>query len=67
VLILNHEKNGIKGYIGTSTIIEIGLAYYLGKSIFLMNALPHHSEHRWVHEVRIISPVILNGDLKKII
>jgi len=66
VLILNYDKNGIKGYVGTSTFMEIGLAYFLNKKIFLLNLLPHHSEHRWVHEVRIINPVILNGNLSKI-
>jgi len=66
ILVLNYDKNGIKGYIGTSSLMETGLAYFLNKKIFLLNPLPHHSEHRWVHEVRIINPVILNGDLTKI-
>ena len=66
VLILNHDKNGIKGYIGTASLMEIGLAHYFYKKIFLLQELPHRSEHRWVHEVRIMQPVIINGDFSKI-
>ena len=37
LLVCNYDKNGIKGYLGTSVLIEIGLAYYLKKKIFLLN------------------------------
>lgn len=63
ILILNYDKNGIKGYVGTSSLMEIGLAYYLGKKIFLLYPTPHHSEQRWAHEIRIMQPLILNGNL----
>jgi nucleoside 2-deoxyribosyltransferase len=66
VLVLNHDKNNIKGYIGTATLMEVGLAHYFHKKIFLLQELPHHSEHRWTHEVRIMQPVVLNGDFSKI-
>jgi hypothetical protein len=66
ILVLNYPKNGIQGYIGTASLMEIGLAYHLGKKIFLLNPLPHSSEQRWAHEVRIIQPTILNGDFTKI-
>jgi nucleoside 2-deoxyribosyltransferase len=66
VLILNHAKNDTEGYIGTATLMELGLAHHLNKKIFLLNSLPHHSKHRWAHEVRIMQPVILDGKLDKI-
>lgn len=66
VLVLNYDKNNIKGYIGTASLMEIGLAHHLHKKIFLFNPFPHHSEQRWAHEVRIIQPIIINGDLTKI-
>ncbi len=66
ILVLNHEKNNTEGYIGTATLMEIALAHYFNKKIFLLQDLPHHSKHRWAHEVRIMQPVILNGDLSKI-
>ena len=31
ILVLNYPKNGINGYIGTCNLIEMGVAYYLGK------------------------------------
>jgi hypothetical protein len=46
--------------------MEIGLAHHFHKKIFLLQSLPHYSEHRWGHEVRIMQPVILNGDFSKI-
>lgn len=66
ILVLNVAKNGIKGYVGTSSLMEIGLAYYLGKKIFLLNSIPSSKEVRWAHELEIIRPTILNGSLKKI-
>ncbi len=66
VLVLNYLKNGIEGYIGTSSLMEIGIAYFLGKKIFLLNPLPKSSDYRWVHEIEIIKPVIINGQFDKI-
>ena len=66
ILVLNYAKNGIKGYVGTSSLMEIGLAYYLDKKIFLLNSIPRPKDARWAHEIETIRPVILNRDLKKI-
>ena len=66
ILMMNLKKNGKEGYIGTSGLMEIGLAYYLGKKIFLFNKIPSYNNARWTHEVSIIRPVILNGDFAKI-
>src|SRR3990167_3172329 len=35
ILVLNYQKNSIDGYIGTSALMEMAVAYYLGKKIFL--------------------------------
>ncbi len=66
VLVLNHDKNGVKGYIGTASLMEVGLAHYLHKKIFILQELPHPSEQRWAHEVKITQPVIISGDFSKI-
>lgn len=66
ILVLNHPKNGVDGYVGTSGLIEMGLAYYLGKRIFLLHPTPSPSEARWAHEVRIMQPVVINGDFRLI-
>lgn len=66
VLVLNKKRNNVQGYIGVSALMEMGIAYYLGKKIFLWNAPPNFNEHRFAHEVTIMQPVIIDGDLKKI-
>ncbi len=66
VLILNYPKNGVDGYIGTASLMEIGIASHLGKKVFLLNEPPRPDRARWAHEVRILKPVVLNGDLGKI-
>ena len=67
LLILNFPKNGINGYIGTSSLMELAIAYHFGKKLYLLNEIPSSSEARWAHEIRIMQPIILNGDLAKII
>ena len=65
-LVLNLPKNGISGYIGTSALMEMAIAHWLRKKIFLLNEPPEHTEHRWAHEVKIMQPKILYGDLSKV-
>lgn len=67
VLVLNHPKNGIDGYVGTSTLMEIAIAHWYRKKIFLLHELPDHAMHRWAHEARIMHTKILYGDLAKIV
>lgn len=66
MLVANHRKNNINGYIGASVLMEIAIAYYLRKRIFLLNELPSIKKARWAVEVKLMRPVILNGDLTKI-
>ena len=66
VLLLNHSKNGVNGYIGASSLMEAGLAYYLKKKIFLLYQPPPPQEVKSSHEILIMQPTILNGDLNLI-
>ena len=66
ILVMNLPKNGVEGYIGTATLMEMGIAYFLGKKIYLLNKTPTPAEARWAHEVRIIQPTVLNNDLTKV-
>jgi len=63
-LVCNYEKNGIKGYLGTSVLMEIGVAYHLNKKIYLFNEIDRN--HKYGEEIEIINPTILNGELSKI-
>lgn len=64
VLITNYEKRGVEGYIGGNTLIEIGLAYYLKKKIYVLH--PVSSTLSYKVEILGMKPVILEGDVCKI-
>lgn len=66
VLVLNYDKNGVRGYVGTSSLMEMGLAYHLNKELFLWQEVPHSKHYRWAHEVGVMEPAVLNQDLTKI-
>lgn len=63
VLVVNEEKNKIPGYVGGNTLMEMGLAFFLGKKIFLMNQIPELS---YKEEILGMKPVILGKDLTRI-
>lgn len=66
VLVLNYKRNGVDGYIGISALMEMGVAHYLKKKIFLINETPSHKDARWVQEVAIMQPTVIKGNLTKI-
>ena len=63
VLVLNCDKNNVKGYVGANTLIEMGIALHLGKKIFLMNQIPELS---CKEEILGMKPVVISGDLGNI-
>jgi len=63
VLILNYDKKDVPNYIGANTLIEMGLAFYLNKKIFLLNPIP---EVDYKEEVLAMKPIVIDGDLNKI-
>ena len=64
ILVLNLEKKGIQGYIGGSTLMEMGFAYGQGKKIFLYNPIPKRSERmHYVDEIIDMEPNVISGDL----
>lgn len=64
VLVVNTDKNGVKNYIGSNTFLEMGFAYILNKKIYLLNEIPDLAAK---DEIEAMQPIILNGDLDKII
>ena len=64
VVFLNYDKKWVSGYIGASVLMEIGIAYYLGKKIFLTN--PIDTSQGYALEVLLTNPIILDWDLSKI-
>ncbi|EKD58282.1 MAG: Maf-like protein [uncultured bacterium] len=64
VLIINEDKKGITNYIGGNTFLEMGFAYALDRKIFLLNPIPGVS---YKDEIKAMQPIVLDGDLNKII
>ncbi len=63
ILVLNYEKRGIPNYIGGNTFLEMGLAFWLGKKIYLLNPIP---DMDYKTEMFAMQPIVLHGDLAKI-
>ncbi len=63
ILVLNYDKKGVTGYIGGNTFLEMGLAFWLGKKIYLLNPIPHMD---YLTEMHAMQPVVLNGDLSRL-
>lgn len=66
ILVLNYPKNNISGYIGASSLMEIGIAYYLNKKIFLLYPPPPVNETKYSHEILIMQPIIIDRNLNLI-
>ena len=64
ILVVNVDKNGVEGYIGGNTLIEMGVAFFLGKKIFLWKKPP--KDLSYYEEVVSMEPVVIEGDLNRI-
>lgn len=64
ILVINNTKRGIRGYIGGNVLIEMAIAYYLKKKIFILNTVS--KKLPIYEEVFGLSPIVLNGDVTKI-
>lgn len=64
ILVVNPNHNDIEGYIGGNTFLEMGIAFYLGKPIYLLYAIPHMS---YELELASMHPILIQGDLSKIV
>ncbi len=65
ILVINNEKNGMKGYIGANVLMEIGLAFYCKEKIFLWNPIPEGASY--TEELLSFAVKIIGRDLSKII
>jgi hypothetical protein len=63
ILVLNHKKKDVEGYIGGAVFLEMGFAHVLGKKIYLLNNIPVMS---YTDEIKMMQPIILNEDISKI-
>jgi len=63
ILVVNPEKNGVPGYIGANTLLEMGLAFHLEKPIYLLHELPKLS---YTEEILGMNPTLLDSDLRRL-
>lgn len=63
ILVLNEEKNGVKGYIGGNTLTEMAFAYSQKIEIFMLNATP---DLGYADEINGMLPIVLDGDINSI-
>ena len=61
ILVINLEKNGIKNYIGPNSLMEMAVAFFLNKKIFILNPPPNTTARE---EIEAVNPIVLNGKLK---
>ena len=64
IVVINHEKNGVSGYIGGNVLLEIFYAWLNKKPIFILN--PVEKTLPLYEEVLGMSPIFLDDDLSKI-
>lgn len=64
VLIVNEEKNGVRGYIGGNTLMEMVIAYHYKKPIFVWNSLMKNFSFE--EEIKGMKAIFLDQDLLKI-
>ncbi len=64
ILVINDKKHGAEGYIGPNVFMEMALAYYLKKPIYILNGVKDDSNI--YEEVYGMGNIILDGDLSKI-
>ena len=55
------EKNGKPNYIGGNVLMEMTVAFYLKKPIFILNSAPQDSP--LIDEIMGVRPVFLHGDI----
>lgn len=64
VLVVNDEKHGVPGYIGSNVLLEMGLAFYLNKPIYVMNQISKDTQN--YEEILGMGSIFIDGELTKI-
>lgn len=61
IMVINEEKHGVANYIGPNVLMEMSLAFYQQKPIFVLNELPQSSPFE--EELKGMTPVLLHGEI----
>lgn len=65
ILVVNDKKHGVAGYIGPNVLMEMSLAWYQQKPIYLLNSLPEDSPFE--EELKGMDPTVIDGELDKLV
>lgn len=60
ILVLNYQKHGVDNYIGGNVLMEMSLAFWLKKPIFILNEIPNESA--FLEEIIGLGPIALHGN-----
>lgn len=63
-LVLNYEKHGRENYIGPNVLMEMALAFYMKKPLFVLNELPADSPFE--EELKGMMPTLLHGSVSEL-
>ncbi len=64
ILVANYKKDGNPDYIGGNVLMEMTVAFYLRKPIFILNSAPQESP--LLDEIMGVGPVFLQGDITQL-
>jgi hypothetical protein len=64
LLVINNDKKGIKGYIGTNVLMEIAIAFYFKKNIYILNPIEDNAS--FTEELFAFGVKFINGDLDNV-
>lgn len=64
ILVVNDEKHGKPGYIGPNVLMEMSLAWYQKKPIYVLHKLPADSPFE--EELKGMTPIVLADDLERL-
>lgn len=59
LLILNYTHRGIENYIGGNSFMEMVIAFYLNKPIFILNPIPEKMPY--TEEIKSLYPIVVNN------
>ncbi len=62
IYVANFDKDGVKGYIGPNSFLEMGKAFDMGIPIFLMKEVPAQSPYR--QELIALQPIVIGENWK---
>ena len=59
LFILNITHRGIENYIGGNSFMEMVIAFYLKKPIFILNSIPENMSY--TEEIKSLYPIVVNN------